>query len=271
MLYSLNELAKTQQSLESDQDTFSTAARAEEQRRIDVYSADGTTTRKQIYSFAVQELIVHAVQVAQYPTLEKLAAATAEEQAEYQQAVAYIYYNGRNMIDLSEENALFIYEDSVSSRTSDKTVLIGITAAAMGAALLCYVLIIPRVLSVVRHKADVMQIFADISNKNIQEMVKGISQISINSVVFDSRQVDGDAYQMQQLPGVIAENSNTSAPAEISKHQSKDEHVVKVADEPVTQNMTTSNNLEAERNQTRENDQEQAKVNRKRESLKQSE
>ena len=63
-----------------------------------------------------------------------------------------------------------------------------INGSAIGAALLCYVLIIMRIINVVRQKSTVMQIFADISDEDIKEMLKSISHISINDVAYDSGQ-----------------------------------------------------------------------------------
>ena len=59
---------------------------------------------------------------------------------------------------------------------------------AILATLICYAIIIPRILNVVRQKSNVVQIFADIPEMNIKEMLNSISEISIHDAAYDKQQ-----------------------------------------------------------------------------------
>ncbi|MDR3549510.1 MAG: hypothetical protein P4M11_14795 [Candidatus Pacebacteria bacterium] len=142
----------------------------------------------------------------------------------------------------------------------------------MGATLICYLIIIPRILSVVKQKSQVMQIFADISDDYIKEMLSSIGQISIQEVAYGKEMTFvRKPFKEAMSPGACGNANETLEKPDKDSVAVRDKlgpsDVTKQTDEALA--LTTQNNqvnaaAESKAQAAR------AKIQRKRESLKKS-
>jgi len=199
------------------------------------------------FGIAMQEFIVHAMNVLSYTDHNALVAqCDANNCEDFQKSTNYILVNGaHNLKDTAEKLVFSVYDGFLSSTDDDKLVLNVISAIAMGATLLCYLIIIPRILSVIRQKSEVMQIFGDITDDSIKDMLNSINQISIQTVAFDSRlEIKQRMKEEDEKKKVVQLKEN------ISKEPAPRANMTKLTEEPAgltTQNIipTEAKNMEA--------------------------
>jgi len=275
LISAINGLSEVQNKLESVHERFTKNAIKAEYGPVTLnFSYENYKARQQIYAFSIIEFIMHAMRTAQFEKNGDIWSIDQAYAADLEHSMHYILENGRDYIlPLTEDVAFYIYNDGIEARRNDKMVLIAIIIASMVATLICYLLIIPRVLSVVRHKSDVMQIFADISTQNIREMLNGISQISIDNAAYDTKNID-DMFTSHDSKKESKINNENTLNQQI---QMKDENsnITKLTETPITQAVITKNvteNLEDQK--TTESGVLQGidkeKLQRKRETLKQA-
>lgn len=133
-----------------------------------------------VFNFYLQRYIKYAVMLGSYETLGGLRAFRAEDERTYEE---YIFYVVNDAVDrvlpFIDGISMSIYFNLLNDVSNTRTLLFAVLIASMAAAVIGYGLIVPRILNVLRKKAEVMKLFADIPTKTVKEIIADLSSFSL--------------------------------------------------------------------------------------------
>ena len=161
-------------------------------------------------NFAIQKYVKYALILTKYNTSLK------ELTDNYDEVMFYLITDYRTLLLGRLEHINHLYEEDTFYKLSRaRLIIIIVIIISMVFAIICYILIIPRILDVARHELSAMEIFSEIPSKDIADMVSTIRKISIEHVVFDRKVVDnseslGNQYLTNEKYPVAAIKSTES-------------------------------------------------------------
>ncbi|MDR3549509.1 MAG: hypothetical protein P4M11_14790 [Candidatus Pacebacteria bacterium] len=132
LVESIERLSYLEGLLEENINNLVVESLAVEQSEIEVYNqgvAGSSYTRKQTYSTAVQEYLVHALNVASYTSLSALQSLCAQDCDDFNRSAYYILVNGfTDLKDTSEKSVNVAYDLFSVSTGDDKNVLFSLAS-----------------------------------------------------------------------------------------------------------------------------------------------
>jgi len=129
-----------------------------------------------IFNHYLQRYVKYAVILGTYETKEDLKKLYNDDRDTYEGYMFYAVNDSVNMlIPVADLFTMNIYAILVNTLFSTKIVLLCVLIASMLAGVIGYIIIIPRILTVMHDKSEVMKVFADISTKDIKEILADLA------------------------------------------------------------------------------------------------
>lgn len=188
------------------------------------------------YNFAMQKFIKHALILSSYDTLDLGLSVFATNRVYYDKLIYYTVDNSRDvLIPLTRPLSIQSYEESAKSISNTKYVLIIVICVSMAATIVGYGLIVPRVVSVVKHKANVMVTFADIPVPSIRTMITNMHKVSVECMGHSKSDLDENSeVNLQPAAPKVALTKGSEKGKEDSKS-------IKATEAPLSQVIRTTN------------------------------
>ena len=142
-------------------------------------------------NFYIQKYIKSTIELGRYDSQEKIEDLYNNERSSYDNLIYQTIINARDIIlPFIRPLSIFIYDDAINSLSNSKIALFSVLAASMTAAIIGYLITIPRLLNVVKHKSEVMEIFAEIPIVTIRQIIDKLSSITIKKISYKSKSID---------------------------------------------------------------------------------